>query len=260
MIRFLLIFFLAFTAPASAQNAAEELGGLLRSLHLDPAFRQSLRDRGYTGQKFDIMVDHTRKLYADKAIISGIVRKIDAGLRVSGNKPSRAFFDQLDTALSQAYSIGVTRLSAAERKRMFATDFGFIKALPSRDCTRMMTGKLRGDRGGELFDSYMVQLPAKNIADYHALARKATRLGLAANASRRNLSAADVRRVEEALFPRIDDLIGKQPNAKALYKAWAKGPTASGRYRCTFNLLFGSAALGLQGKTGDLAILYLLAQ
>ena len=143
---------------------------------------------------------------------------------------------------------------------MFAVDYGFIKALPARDCTRMLTGKLRGDRGGELFDAYMVQLPAKNIADYHALARKATRLGLAANASPRSLSAADVRKVEEALFPRIDDLIGKQPNAKALYKAWARGPTASGRYKCTFNLLFGAAALGLQGKTGDLAILYLLAQ
>ena len=112
----------------------------------------------------------------------------------------------------------------------------------------------------KVIDDHTIKLPANRIADYYGIARKATRLGLAANASRRSLSAADVRRVEEALFPRIDDLIGKQPNAKALYKAWSRGPTASGRYKCTFNLLFGSAALGLQGKTGDLAILYLLAQ
>lgn len=260
MIRLLLICFMAFSAPVAAQNATDDIGNLLRSLHLDPAFRQSLRERGYTGPKFDIMIDHTRKLYSDKAIIAGIARKIDAGLRASGNKPSKAFFQQLDSALGQAYNVGMTRLSSGERKRMFAIDFGFIKALPAKECTRLLTGKLRGDRTGALFDAYMVQLPANHIADYHSLARKATRLGLAANASPRNLSAADTRRVEEALFPRIDDLIGKQPNAKALYKAWSRGPTASSRYTCTFNLLFGSAALGLQGKTGDLAILYLLAQ
>lgn len=260
MIRLLLLFFLAFSAPVAAQNATDDIGNLLRSLHLDPAFRQSLRERGFTGQKFEIMIDHTRKLYSDKAIIAGIARKIDAGLRASGNKPNNAFFQQLDSALSQAYNIGMTRLSAAERKRMFTVDFGFIKALPARECTRLLTGKLRPEQTGDLFDRYLVQLPANRIADYYGIARKATRLGLAANASRRNLNAADVRRVEEALFPRIDDLIGKQPNAKALYKAWANGPTGSSRHKCAFNLIFGSAALGLQGSTGDLAILYLLTQ
>ncbi|KMW60337.1 hypothetical protein AIOL_000490 [Candidatus Rhodobacter oscarellae] len=249
----------AATTLAQAQSTPD-FTQTLRSIHLDPGFRQGLRERGYTGKKFEVMVDHTRLLYADRAIMTGIARKIDEGLRASGNRPNRAFFARLDQALNVAYNTGLTRLSGAERRRLFTTDFAYINALPSRECTRLLTGRLPPERAAELFDKFMVQLSAAQIAEYHRVLRKATRLGLARGATPRSLSAAEVRRVEEAVFPTVDTLIGKQKNAKALYKAWRDGPRGTQRYVCTFRKLFAASAQGIQGSTGDLAVLWMMTQ
>lgn len=260
MIRLILLTFLGLTQMAMAQDQSVEMRDLLRSIHLDPAFRQNLRERGYTGERFEVMIDHTRKLYADKVIVGGLQRRIEAGLRAAGNKPDRAFFAQLDRTLSDAYDVGLTRLSNAERRRLFSIDHGFLRAIPARDCTRALTGKLSPARGERLFDSYFVQLSPQRIADYQGLIRKATRLGLAKNAKHRTLSGTEIRRAEEAIFPQIDTMIGQQKNANALYRAWAKGPAGIQRYACTFTQMFGNAALALRGNTGDLAILYLITQ
>ncbi|MCG6903529.1 MAG: hypothetical protein LJE68_12690 [Rhodobacter sp.] len=258
MIRLILIFLLAMTQGTLAQSGSTDLRDMLRAIHLDPGFRQNLRERGYTGERFEVMIDHTRQLYADNAIIDGILRKIDATLASSGNRANAAFFERLDQTMTAAYGTGLTRLGAAERRRLFATDFGFINALPARDCTRAITGKLPPDRSGRLFDAYLVQLAPAQIADYYSLLRKATRLGLARGAVPRTLSADEARRAEEAIFPLVDTMIGKQKNAKALYAAWSRGPKATAKYACTFTKLFGHAALSLRGGTGDLAMLYLM--
>ena len=259
MIRLLLVFVFALAQAASAQTEAADMRDLLRSIHLDPAFRENLRERGYTGERFEVMIDHTRRLYADDGIITGLQRKIDAGLRQTNNRPSPAFFRSLDQALEQANFSGLTRLSAAERQRVFATDFGFINAIPVRECNRLVAGRLPPERAEKLFDTYLVQLTPQRIADYHALLRKATRLGLARGAVPRALSAADRRRAEEAIFPLIDDMIGKQKNAKTLYRAWSRGPSGVSKHACTFNRMFGAAALSLRGKSGELAVLYLMS-
>ena len=258
MIRLILLI-ATLWAPACFAQGNVDVSQALRSIHLDPAFRQNLRERGYTGDRFEIMIDHTRQLYADRAIVSGLARKIDNSLRVSGNRPSDVFFQSLDRALSEAYSTGLTRLSNSERRQLFAIDYAYVKSLPDRDCTKLLSGRQRPDRAQDLFDTFMVQISPDQLAAYHRYLRKATRLGLAKGASPRVLSAAETRRVEEALFPQIDAMIGQQKNAKSLYKAWAKGPKTTRKYLCTFNKMFAFSALNISGSTGDLAILYLMA-
>ena len=258
MFRIFVVFLLLWSSPALSQQSSD-YGEVLRSIHLDPAFRQGLRERGYTGEKFEVMIDHTRQLYADKAIVAGLLRQIEFSLKASGNRTGKVFFLTLDRALSQAYSIGLTRLPNSDRRQLFSVDYSYIKSLPDRECTKLLSGKQRPERAAEFFDRFMVQLTARQIADYHRILRKATRLGLARNATPRVLNAAETRRVEEAIFPRVDNMIGLQKNSKALYKAWAKGPTATQKYMCTFNKMFAFSALQVGGSTGDLAILYIMA-
>ena len=241
---------------ATAQTAAD----FLAAIHLDPVYRQSLRDRGYTGAHFEVMVDHTRKLFSDRGILSGLERKISAGLAQTGYEPGAVFFQSLDYTLIQAYGVGLSRLSASERQQLFSVDAGFLQAIPTRECNRMVVGTLNPERESKLFDAYVTQIPAQTLSGYYAATRKAMRLGLERNASAKPLTQREVLAAEEAIYPIIDQLIARQKNPGKLYDAWSKGPGATGRYACAFNQMFSAAAMSLKGANRDLAIRYLMSQ
>lgn len=243
---------------ATAAQAQDEIIDVLGSMHLDPAFRQDLRDRGFTGERFEIMVDHTRSLFTDTEIISGLERRIAAQLQASNYDADTVFFLQLDQTLGQAYDVGLTRLRANERQLVFQVDAGFVRAIPARDCSRMMSGRLSGERWDKLHDAYLIKLSPDVLRSYYASNRRAMRLGLAPGAQPRNLSAQEIRRVEEAIFPSIDSMISQQKNARAMYTAWRKGDS-SGKYGCAFNQMFAAAAMSLQDSRRDLALRYLMA-
>ena len=238
-------------------HAQAGVSDVLGSIHLDPAFRQDLRDRGFTGERFDIMVNHTRSLFTDQEIISGLERRIAAQLEASEYDPDTVFFLELDKTLNQAYDVGVTQLRPAERQLMFQVDTGFIRAIPARDCRRMMSGRMSGERWGALNAAYLVQLSPNVLDGYQAATRKAMRLGLAPNASPRRLTAQEIRSVEEAILPKIDTMISQQKDPRAMYDAWRNGDT-SGRYACAFSQMFAAAAMSLQDGRRDLALRYLM--
>ncbi len=252
------LFFAAILACAPIVATAQDATAILGSMHVDPGFRQDLRDRGYTGEHFNVMVEHTRLLFNDAGILKGLENRIRDELNANGYDPNAVFFQRLDYTLVQAHDVGLTLLSAAERQRLFTVDAGFLKAIPARDCTKLMSGRMTGDREGKLFDAYMVKLPASNVRNYLAASRKATRLGLARNARPQTLSAGDVRRAEEAIFPLVDKMIGQQKNARQMYDAWSNG--GSPRYACAFSQMFSTAALSLKGGERELAIRYMMTQ
>lgn len=123
-------------SPAVAQTDAN-MSDVLGSIHLDPAFRQDLRDRGYTGERFDIMVEHTRAMYTDTQIIAGLERQIQARLEATDYNTRGDFFLRLDRTINQAYEVGLTQLRANERQLLFQVDAGFVRAIPARDCSRI---------------------------------------------------------------------------------------------------------------------------
>jgi hypothetical protein len=252
--------FAVFLLWAPAALAATSTVDLLRSLHLDPAYRQDLRERGYTGERFDIMIEHTRALFSDREIIGGLERRIAAVLRANGGKVNAQLATSLDTMLKQAEEDGITRLTPADRATMFSVDSGFIRAIPARDCTKLMERRISPERGQALLDAYMTQLPPRTLAAYQAATRSAMRQGLTHKRPAAAMGPAQVRSVEEAIYPQIDRMIAQQKNADRLYAAWAKGPQAAPKYACAFNQMFSAAALNLKGKQRDQAILYLMTQ
>lgn len=259
MIRLLIAVFALAWTPLFAGSPPSTVD-LLRSLHLDPGFRQDLRKRGYTGERFEIMVDHTRRLYSDAEIVGGLERRIAGILERNGYKVSNGLLVSVDTMMTQAYTSGLSRLTAAERAQLFSVDAGFYRAIPMRDCNRMLNGRLSGERTQKLLDAYLVQLPPRSLAAYYAATRQAMRLGLSGRSRSEVLSASDIRAVEEAIFPVVDQIIGAQKHADKLYDAWSGGPAKAGRYACSFNQIFSAAALNLKGPTRDRAILYMMTQ
>ncbi|MEM1064955.1 MAG: hypothetical protein AAF771_01840 [Pseudomonadota bacterium] len=258
MFKRLLVAALLLVQPMAAQAQAS-VSDVLGAIHLDPAFRQDLRDRGFTGERFEIMINHTRGLFTDADIIRGLERRISSELRARNYVTDDTFFARLDETLNQAYSVGLTQLRAGERQLLFQVDTGFVRAIPSRDCARMMSGRMTDDRYGKLFDAYLIKLTPEVLDAYYAATRKAMRLGLGPNPKARFLSAGEIRQVEEAIFPVVDSLISKQKNARALYDAWSNGDV-SGRYSCAFSQMFSAAAMSLQGERRDLALRYLMSE
>ena len=259
MIRTLVTIFALLAAPVFAANPPTT-ADLLRSLHLDPGFRQDLRSRGYTGERFEIMVEHTRLLYSDREIIGGLERRIADVLERNGFQVNNALGLFLDAMMSQAYSDGLTRLKPNERAQLFSVDAGFFRAIPTRDCNRILNDRLSGERTQKVFDAYMVQLSPAVLRNYHAATRAAMRQGLSSTRKAQTLNAAEIRAIEEVIFPAVDRIIGAQKHADKLYDAWSGGPAKAGRYACSFNQIFSGAVLNLQGSTRDKAILYMMTQ
>lgn len=259
MLRVLVTVFALLCVPALAQETPST-ADFLRSLHLDPGYRQDLRKRGYTGERFEVMIEHTRQLFADRDIIGGLERRIAAILQRNGYDVDARLLLNLDAMLSEAHDAGIARLEARDRALMFRVDTGFLRAVRARDCSRMVSGRLSPDRAQKLHDAYMVRLEPGTLAAYYAATRAAMRLGLTGKRRPDSLSPADVRAVEEAIFPVVDRMIGRQKNADDLYEAWSGGPDRARRYTCSFGQIFAAAALSLEGRTRDKAILYLMTQ
>ncbi len=258
MLRALALLFALLCTPVFAEEQPSTVD-FLRSLHLDPAYRQDLRNRGYTGERFDVMVDHTRLLFSDREIIGGLERRIASILKTNGYKVNTRLMLSLDTMLGDAYDSGIPRLSAQERALLFQVDTGFLRALRMKDCNRLVSHRLSPDRAQKLHDSYMIQMPPKTLAAYYAATRSAMRRGLNGKGRVQTLNAAEVRSVEEAIFPVVDQMIGRQKNADDLYEAWAS-PRNSERYSCSFGKIFSAAALTLKGRQRDQAILYMMTR
>ncbi|MEL6169311.1 MAG: hypothetical protein AAFR35_11505 [Pseudomonadota bacterium] len=256
MLRIALLVGCLLGQPAFAQTTVSA-SDLFASMHLDPAFRQDLRERGYTGARFDIMVEHTRELFTDPVVINGLTRHISGSLRQSGYEVTPQMMAQMDTILWQSYGVGVSRLTSAERYHIFSVDSGFIRSLPQRECNRLINGQASPERAQSLLDAYLVRISPDALSNYHRAERQAMRLGLVQGAAPVALSRSEIRRAEELLLPAIDTMIGQQPNADALYRAWA-APTGGDRYACTFSKMFSVATMRLGGRDRDVAIRYLM--
>lgn len=247
--------FLAF-APATVQ-ASGGAADTLKLIHLDPSFRQDLRERGYTGARFEIMIEQTRNLFGDTVIVGALERRISAELRARNYVTDDQFFDRLDLALAEAFEAGFTQLSAGERQLLFEVDSGFLRAMPPRDCTQMMAGKMGLGRHNALFDAYLIKLSPNVLDGYYTATRRALRLGFGQRGRARFLTEAQIAQAEAVLFPAVDRMIAQQSNARALQAAWGRGDVA-GRYACTFSQMMSAAAMGLADGRRDLALRYLM--
>ncbi len=242
------------TLPGAPQaQTAADLGDGLRAMHLDPGFRQTLRDRGFTGDKFEAMIEHMRLLYGDAAIVSGVMARVAE--RLPRDRPVSPEIAMLVSSqvLDEAQQRGFQSLSANGRWAYYANYYAFLRSLSPSDCGAYVTDRMSPARGFDLFDRFMAAQSAAYLRGFYATIRQATTMGLSRRAVPQ-LSRSERLRAEELMMTALDREMQSHPDARRLFNLWSGNAMPSPRDACTFALVSGRSVSGLPPRDRDLVL------
>lgn len=256
MRRFLLIFvlLLALTPPAvqAAEPGAEMRADIMRMLprlFSGPEMREELRTLGFQGEKLELAMAHIHRTMSDP-VIAGFIAEQVMTAQSGGTDMAGA-----NGVLWQLIDRGAGHLPTRDLEYYFKVQRTVLNALPTRDCGRLIRGRLSVPQMSEMTSRTAARLNAPALETYYRIQLKAARLG--ATRAPHILPPDRRQRIERRIADVLGARLAAHPQSSALMAAFEDMERASNPHACAAGRLFLDTVLGLDKADLTEGLIYL---
>lgn len=239
------------TPPVAATSEVDraDIMRLLSRLFTGVEMREDLQSLGFRGEKLDIAMAHIGRTMSDP-VVSGFIAD-----QVLAAQAGTADMAGANGVLWQLIDRGAGHLPPRDLHYYFKVQRTVLYALPTRDCGRLIRGRMPVEEMSDLTSRTAARLNAPALETYYNIQLKAARLG--ATRAPNILPPARRARIEE----RISDVLGARlavhPDGPAIQAAFGDIERAANPAACAAGRLFLDSVLSLEGPDLTEGLIYL---
>jgi hypothetical protein len=227
--------------PAAAQEVRKsDVVRVLEGLHELPGIAESYRQTGFDAERTQIMVDHTRKIMANKGVSSFVADQLIAAQKGELNTA------QLGGVVQPLIDRGLLHLPLKEQLYYLNVENTVIRALTKTNCGRVMKETVNPEAFSRDNQRVVARLNTPAMREYLRIVRKAAFTGVSRKSPPR-ISDRTRQRVSDKFFTGVLERAESENLTRQLEKSADSIRLLSNNDACRVGLMFVDAALEYEG-------------
>ena len=241
--RLLLAITLVFTLvlPAAAQEVRKsDIVRVLEGLHELPGIAEGYRQSGYDEERTKIMLDHSRRIMANKGVSSFVADQLIAAQK------GELTTARLGGVVQPLIDRGLLHLPLKEQLYYLKVETTVIRALTKTNCGRVMKQTANPEAISRDNQRVVARLNIPAMREYLRIVRKAAFTGVSRKSPPR-ISEQTRKRVSDKFFGAVLERAKSENLMRQLEKSAVNMRSLSNNDACRIGLMFIDTALEYEG-------------